>query len=140
MKESIMIGADVVALFCRLQMNIKRDIPIRPSEMGALIYIQQHREPTTPLMISDFFQITKPSVTAIINALLKKGYLIKTPSPKDGRSYRVSISSKGYELVKSTKDEYFKAIELLEEKMGPENYGIFIQSLQQANKILSEVK
>ncbi|MBM7614155.1 MarR family winged helix-turn-helix transcriptional regulator [Alkaliphilus hydrothermalis] len=138
MDNDIMIGADTVTLFNRLQMNAKRDIPIRPSEMGVLIFTQKQSEPVTPLMISNFFRISKPSVTSMINSLIKKEYLIKTPSPTDGRSYTVSTSDKGKELVESTYNEYFRTIELLKNKMGDKEFNSFIQLMQKANSVLSE--
>ncbi|MCC5910446.1 MAG: MarR family transcriptional regulator [Clostridiaceae bacterium] len=138
MKENIVTAADTVAMFCRLQMHARRDLPIRSSEMGVLIYIQKQEEEVTPLMISNFFQIAKPSVTTMINELIKKNYLLKVPSATDRRSYTVSITEKGQELVVSAHEEYFKAIAILEEKMGAKDFKSFIELIQKANTILSE--
>ncbi|ABR48202.1 transcriptional regulator, MarR family [Alkaliphilus metalliredigens QYMF] len=140
MKENIILAAEEIAMFCRLQMYVKKGLPIRSSEMGVLIYIQKQDEAVTPLMISNFFQITKPSVTAMINELIKKEYLVKAPSVTDGRSYTVSITDKGQKLVASTHDEYFKAMELLKEKMGVADFDVFLRLLQSANEILKEAK
>jgi DNA-binding MarR family transcriptional regulator len=140
MDNDINMSADAIAQFCRLQMNIKRDIPIRPSEMGALIFTQRYNAPITPLMLSNFFKISKPSVTAMVNSLIKKDYLIKTPSSTDGRSYTVSITDKGTELVESTYNEYFRIMELLKKKMGCKEFNLFIELIQKANMILSEEK
>ena len=106
--------------------------------MGVLIYIQKQKEGVTPLMISNFFQISKPSVTTMINELIKKNYLVKTSSQTDRRSYIVSITEKGLELVLSTQDEYFKLISILEDKMGEKEFGLFIELIQKANNILGE--
>lgn len=140
MDNDINISADAIAQFCRLQMNIKRDIPIRPSEMGALIFTQRYNAPLTPLMLSSFFKISKPSVTSMVNSLIKRDYLIKTPSSTDGRSYTVSITDKGTELVESTYNEYFRTMELLKKKMGCKEFNLFIELIQKANYILSEEK
>ena len=140
MNEYIITSADAVGMFCRLQMTVKRDLPVRSSEMGVLIYIQKQGDPVTPLMISNFFKIAKPSVTTMVNSLIKKDYLQKTASATDGRSYTISITNKGKELVESTCNEYFRTIEVLEEKMGKEDFEIFIQLIQKANKILGEEK
>lgn len=138
MQEKIIIAADEIAMFCRLQLYARKDLPIRSSEMGVLIYVQNQKEAVTPLMISNFFQIAKPSVTAMINELIKKNYLVKVPSPTDGRSYIVSITEKGTELVTSTHDEYFKLISVLEDKMGAKDFELFIELIQKANTILGE--
>ncbi|MBT2732597.1 hypothetical protein [Carnobacterium sp. ISL-102] len=138
MKESIMDSRDVVSRFCRLQMNKKMGIPIRASEMGALIYVQKSEDKVTPLMISNFFGIAKPSVTDMIDSLIKKTYLIKKPSKIDRRSYTVEVTEKGHELLESTAKEYLRTMDLLEEKMGDQKFSLFIQLLQEANELLSE--
>lgn len=138
MKEYIMTATEEVAMFCRLQMNIKKDLPVRPSEMGVLIYTSKQEEAVTPLMISHFFQIAKPSVTSMVNSLINQDYLIKTPSSTDGRSYTVSITTKGCQLVETTYDEYFSAMALLEEKMGEDDFKLFLQLIMKANSILKE--
>jgi DNA-binding MarR family transcriptional regulator len=130
MNEDIIMSVETVSRFCRLQMNIKRDIPIRPSEMGALIFIKKCEDPVTPLMISNFFSISKPSVTDMINSLIKKDYLIKTPSDKDKRSYTVFPTQKGHELVETTFKEYVKTMELLEQSMGTQEFKLFVQLLE----------
>ncbi|UDE94502.1 hypothetical protein LHA31_07760 [Carnobacterium viridans] len=40
--------------------------------MGALIYVQKTEDKVTPLMISTFLGIAKPSVTDMVNTLIKK--------------------------------------------------------------------
>lgn len=139
MKPDFVKGADAIGMFCRLHMNTKRDLPIRPSEMGVLIYIQKQSESVTPLMISQFFNIAKPSVSAMVKALTKNGYLTQSPSETDKRSYTINISDKGKMLVETTFVEYFKSVELLKEKMGEAKFNQFIELVETANKILEEV-
>jgi len=138
MKENILDSRDVVSRFCRLQMNKKMAISIRASEMGALIYVQKSEAQVTPLMISNFFGIAKPSVTDMVDSLIKKTYLIKMPSKIDRRSYTVEVTEKGHELLESTSEEYLRTIDFLEEKMGYQKFSLFIQLLQEANELLSE--
>ncbi|MDF2905108.1 MAG: transcriptional regulator, MarR family [Herbinix sp.] len=140
MNIDLITSADAVGMFCRLHMNAKRDIPIRPSEMGVLIYTQKQINPVTPLMISQFFKITKPSVTQMVNNLVKLNYLIKEPSVKDKRSYILRITHKGTDLVEQTFEEYFKSIELLKDKMGEGSFMQLIELIQMANSILEEDK
>lgn len=131
--------AEEIGLFCRLNMNTKKDIPIRSSEMGVLIYIYKQGE-ITPLMISQFFRIKKPSVTTQINSLIKNNYIEKTPSKTDGRSICLKITDKGKNLVEITFDEYLRVVNLLKDKMGIDNFDVFIDYVHHANTILGEVK
>lgn len=133
-------SADVIGMFCRLNMKLKRDLPIRASEMGVLIFISKYEMEVTPLMISQFFRITKPSVTSMLNTLLKKFYLEKIPSKIDMRSYSLKITKKGENLVDSTFVEYHKSIELLKNRMGESDYMELIRLLTTANQILEEIK
>jgi DNA-binding MarR family transcriptional regulator len=139
MSPDLANSADAIGMFCRLHMNTKRDIPIRPSEMGVLIYTQKQAEAVTPLMISQFFNIAKPSVSAMVKALIKSGYLVQTPSKIDKRSYTLDITNKGKVLVETTFSEYFKSVELLKVKMGTTKFNQFIELIQTANTILEEV-
>ena len=139
MKLELVNSADAIGMFCRLHMNTKRDLPIRPSEMGVLIYTKKQSDSVTPLMISQFFNIAKPSVSAMVKALTKNGYLTQSPSETDKRSYTINITEKGKKLVETTFVEYFKSVELLKEKMGEAKFDQFIELIETANKILDEV-
>lgn len=136
MNNMLIDSADIMSMFCRLQTNSKPDIPIRSSEMGVLIFIQKQGVPVTPMNISQFFKITKPSVTSMVNALVKKGYLSKEQSEVDKRSYILKITDKGNALVDSTFNDYYKSIGLLQDNMGEYVFNQFIESMQLANNIL----
>ena len=83
--------------------------------------------------------IAKPSVSAMVKALVKNGYLIQKPSETDKRSYTINITEKGITLVETTFIEYFKTVELLKEEMGELKFNQFIELIETANKILEEV-
>ena len=136
MNKDINLAAMQVALFCRLNMNRKTNIPIRCSEMGALIYIAVSEQPVSPAMISSFFGITKPSATAILKTLDKNGYIERTPSKQDKRSYTLLLTECGQQLVDEARAEYSKAIELVHKQLGDENFVQFIHLIRQANIIL----
>lgn len=133
-------GAEQVSLFCRLNINTKRQLPIRASEMGMLIYIVKSDEIKTPIKIAEFFKITKPMVTAMVNSMLKKGYLTKAPSQTDKRSYTLIPTEKTIFLVEQTYAEYYKTMELLKTKMGEVDYFNLVKLLETANSILLEDK
>ncbi|OJF94172.1 MarR family winged helix-turn-helix transcriptional regulator [Alkalibacterium sp. 20] len=140
MNNMLIDSADIISLFCRLQLTTKPDIPIRSSEMGVLIFIQKQESAATPMNISQFFKITKPSVTSMVNALVKKEYVLKEQSVADKRSYVLNITGKGNKLVESTFNDYYKSIELLRDNMGKDKFHQFIESMQLANDILEKGK
>jgi len=140
MNDDMIQSADVIGLFCRLNMKLKRDLPIRASEMGVLIYVSKQDIEVTPLMISQFFKISKPSVTSMINTLLRISYLEKISSLVDKRSYSLRITNKGRNLVESTFNEYHKSIELMMNEMGESDYMELIRLLSKANQILEGIE
>ena len=111
--EQFIKGAEEVTLFCRINMNIKRELPIRASEMGMLIYLVKSEEPINSIKIAEFFKVTKPNVTAMVNSMLKKEYIIKEQSKLDKRSFILKPTQKAIDLVEETYDEYFKTMKLL---------------------------
>ena len=132
--------AEAISLFCRINMNAKRELPIRASEMGMLILIVKSGISQTPIKIAEFFKVSKPMVTAMAASLLKKGYLLKTPSEEDKRSFTLSPTAKAIELVEQTYSEYYKTVEMLKVKMGEKEYDKLIELLVRANNILLEEK
>lgn len=133
-------GAEIIALFCRLNISRKPGLPIRSSEMGFLIFLLRSKEPLTPLAAARFFKISKPMVTAMIRVLEKGGYLIKKPSLIDGRSFDLCPTEKARLLVEQTYEEYLKMIGVLHEKLGTSDYDTLIALLERANCILLEGK
>ena len=138
--EQFIKGAEEVTLFCRINMNIKRELPIRASEIGMLIYLVKSEEPINSIKIAEFFKVTKPNVTAMVNSMLKKEYIIKEQSKLDKRSFILKPTQKAIDLVEETYDEYFKTMKLLSDKMGENDYKELIELLGKANNILLEEK
>lgn len=138
--ESHILGAEQVTLFCRLNMNIKRDLPVRASEMGLLIYLVKTNGPKTSIQIADFFKVTKANVAAMVHSLVKSGYIEKEASKHDKRSFNLIPTQKAITLVDETYHEYFKTMELLMNEMGLDDYMQLISLLKKANKILLEEK
>ena len=140
MSDELIKGAETVSMFCRLNINVKKDLPIRSSEMGLLILICRNDIPVTPVMAANFFKVKKPMITTMVSNLLKHGYIEKIPSQEDKRSFFLNPTEKTRLLVFDTYSEYMKTIELLLHKLGSVNFGKFIILLEKANSILLEEK
>ncbi len=138
--EELLKAAEHISLFCRLNINTKRELPIRSSEMGMLIYLCKTDGDKTPMGISRFFKVSKAMATNMVTAMHKKGYITKQPSQEDRRSNRIIPTPKAMELVENAYDEYYKTMLTLSEKMGSKNFAALIDLLDQANTILLEEK
>jgi len=133
-------SAEVVSLFCRLNLNAKKNIPVRSSEMGLLIYVVKSEVPVTPLMAANFFKVTKPMVAAMVSSLTRQGYITKVPSQDDKRSFTLSPCAKTVELVEQTYSEYHKTLESLRVRLGDDDFNSLIVLIEKANTVLCEDK
>lgn len=138
--KDISDAAKEVALFCRLNINSKKGLPIRSSEMGLLIYLVKEMGEHTPLSAAHFFKVSKSMITNMVAALSQKGYLRKERSQIDKRSTILYPTEKAVQLVEETYDEYNKTISLLKNKMGAAHFESLIELLECANQILLEEK
>ncbi len=134
--NGLMKGAEIISLFCRININAKKVLPIRSSEMGMLIFLVKEPGEHTPLQISEFFKVTKPMITAMVHSLIKKDYVIKVPSQVDKRSFTVKPTGKAILLVNETYDEYCKNIQLLKDGLGIKKFENLTGLINEANKIL----
>ncbi|MFP4078733.1 MAG: MarR family winged helix-turn-helix transcriptional regulator [Candidatus Izemoplasmataceae bacterium] len=136
MDSTIVKSANTVSMFCRMQMKRRMDIPIRPSEMGVLIFIHETAKQVTPVEISRYFNIKKPSVTAMLKTLIAEDYLEKKPSEEDRRSYALTCTDKGNALVNATFEDYHETMRTLKEGMGEDKFNTLMDLLDQANRVL----
>lgn len=130
----------VFSKFCNGYMELKKELPVRPSEMGVLNIIVQREGFFTPLMIAELLGVSKPMVTAHITALEKKGYIKKEYSKEDKRSFYVIPTDKATELVKTTAEKTSRYLQQIEATLGEQTFEILINILSDTNKILTKVK
>lgn len=135
-KDSLIKEAEVVSMFCRININKKRNLPIRSSDIALLLLISKCESPITSVMAADFFKVKKPMITTVVTRLQEHGYIERVPSHHDKRSFFLSLTDKARQLINETFTEYFKTIELLRQKLGTEDYQNFITLLEKANQVL----
>ncbi|WP_125762039.1 MarR family winged helix-turn-helix transcriptional regulator [Companilactobacillus hulinensis] len=133
-------ASEQVSLFCRLNNNIKKELPIRSSEMGMLIYLVKTDNDKTPNGAAKFFNVTKSMATNMVSSLLQQGYITKKQSELDKRSFILIPTDKANSLVDDAYEEYFKAMSSLQKNMGDDKFNELIVLLRSANQILLEEK
>lgn len=128
----------VFSKFSRNYMELKKDLPIRPSEMGVLNIIVQREGQFTPLMIAELLEVSKPMVTAHITSLEKKGYIFKEYSKEDKRSFFVLPTDKARDLVAKTTETMNGYLYQIEAELGETAFNQLTDILTRTNKILKE--
>ena len=126
----------VLSVFSKNYMDLKKDLPIRPSEMGVLNIITETTGPHTPIMLAEALKVSKPMITAHLTSLTNKGYITKQPSFEDKRAYYILPTEKARALVKSAKDDLYRHLDQLVDGMGKEQFGLLVKLAGEANRIL----
>lgn len=130
----------IFSIFCSSYTTLKKELPIRPSEMGVLNIIVQRDGLFTPLMIAELLAVSKPMITAHITALEKKGYIVKEYSKDDKRSFYVIPTDKAKDLVKITATKMSNYLSQIEKSLGSENFENLLGILSNTNMILKQIK
>lgn len=126
----------VLSIFAKNYIELKKDLPIRPSEMGVLNIITQTEGPHTPVMLADMLRVSKPMITAHIRSLESKGYITKKPCTQDKRVYYILPTEKALELVEYAKNDLNEKLEQLVKGLGSEEFDSLIELAEKANNIM----
>lgn len=126
----------VLSIFCKNYMELKKGLPIRPSEMGVLTIISETPGPHTPVIVAELLGVSKPMITAHLTSLINKGYITKKPSLEDKRAYYILLTKKGKALVESAKLDLMEQLHYLENELGEENFNTLVMLTQEANKLI----
>ena len=130
----------VLSLFGKSYAELKKDLPIRPSEMGVLNIITGTPGPHTPMMLAEALKVSKPMITAHLTSLTNKGYITKKPSLEDKRAYYILPTEKARALVKDAKEDLYWHLEQLENGLGEEGFELLVKLAGEATSILEAGK
>lgn len=128
----------VFSKFSRNYMALKKDLPIRPSEMGVLNIITKRNGLFTPIMIAELLEVTKSMVANHISVLEEKGYIIKEYLKNDKRSFYVIPTDKAKDLVLKTETNLNEKLINLEKKIGTKRFDELISTLEEVKSYLED--
>ncbi|MGL4953201.1 MAG: MarR family winged helix-turn-helix transcriptional regulator [Culicoidibacterales bacterium] len=139
MKEEVLWKvAEDLATVARRQQQLNRQLPIRSSEMGVLIFIDSQAHPITATEIGRFLGVAKPSVTTIVKSLVQSEYVLLLVNEHDQRKKHIQLTKKGKALLEESKCSYQIRLERIAAELGEADFIQFSQLLQRVNSILEE--
>ena len=130
----------VFSKFARDFNELKRYLPIRPSEMTLLNIVTRGNRSLTPLALAEIMAVSKPMIAALIQSLEKKEYIYKEPSPDDKRSFFVRPTDKAKELCIKYEEKQTERLIEIEEKLGEEDFAQLVDLMDKAQRIIREIK
>lgn len=124
--------------FCKNYMELKKGLPIRPSEMGVLNIIAETEGPHTPAVIAEMLGVSKPMITAHIASLESKGYITKDPSVQDKRAYYILPTEKATDLVQKIQADTAGHLDRMIGHMGQNNFDTLVRLIDEANCVIEK--
>lgn len=127
----------ILSLFCKNYMDLKKNLPIRPSEMGVVNIISEGEGKFTSIELAKMLLVSKPMITAHISSLIEKGYVTTEQSLDDKRVFYIIPTTKALDLVERTKNDLNKTLEEFIKNIGEEEFANFVSVADLVNKILA---
>lgn len=128
----------VLSVFSKNYMDLKKGLPIRPSEMGVLNIITGTPGLHTSVVLAELLGVSKPMITAHLSSLAEKGYIIKEQSSEDKRVYYIIPTEKALALVESAKRDTERQLSRLMDAMGQDAFDMLVRLAQKANDTLKK--
>ena len=91
---------------------------------------------TTPMAISKKLTIDKSYTSRLINHLVKKELIIKSPSPTDSRSVELNFTEKGIQTFKDINDESNLQVKEMIQKLNSDQQEEFFKCITTAKNLL----
>ena len=93
-----------------------------------IIYSMQGK--CTASKLADLLCVSRPGVTKKINELIDQGLIVKTPDPKDGRKYFLSVNEDTAPQYRIYRQQDDLAVKIITEKYSEEDVKKFSEMLQ----------
>ena len=128
----------IFSIFSRDYMELKKDLPIRPSEMGVLNIITKRKEKFTPVMVADLLGVSKPMIANHISVLEKNDYVYKEFSLDDKRRFYILPTDKAKKLVEDEEKKLNRYLKKIEKHLGKDNFDLLVSLVNEANQVLEK--
>ena len=115
-----------------------KEYEIPAQHLDLLSQLVTHEDGMTPMHLSKIMGVNKTIISRVIDSLNQGGYLVKTPDPKDKRSYFVSITELGREKIDKIYTYYLSPIYELRKKLGDEDFFELMFCIEKANKKMNQ--
>lgn len=81
------------------------ELGLNPAQLDALAYLERcNKYSDTPAALADFLASSRGTVSQTLLALERKGLIVKTPDPHDGRVWRCALTPEGRAALRTAED------------------------------------
>jgi DNA-binding MarR family transcriptional regulator len=93
------LSNELVVLTARLVRDVRRNNSEVPAASTRLLSLLDELGPSTVGALAAADRCSQPTMTGLVNGLVEKSWLERTPHPEDARSSLVSMTALGRELL-----------------------------------------
>ncbi|MCW2818840.1 MAG: hypothetical protein JWR42_1627 [Marmoricola sp.] len=93
------LSNDMVVLVARLVREVRRHNTEVPAASTRLMSLLDELGPSTVGALAQADRCSQPTMTGLVNGLVLKGWLVRTPHPDDARSTLVSMTDEGLRVL-----------------------------------------
>lgn len=131
------IAVELNLSHCRLKQYIasmlkKKGVPLTP-EQFILIDLLWNQGAMSQQQLADQMQKDKNSVTKLVDAIEKKGFVVRSQNPKDRRSNTILLTEKAELLKSGAKQNGIYILDRMLEGISEEELRNFLQTLAKLN-------
>jgi DNA-binding MarR family transcriptional regulator len=110
--------SEVLAAFTRLRREndllvaaIARDHGLHAPDFRAVAFVRM-TPGVTPRGLAEYLALSLSATTAMVDRLVAAGYVLRSPNPDDGRSFRLETTLEGARAVEAAVELYTEAFEI----------------------------
>ncbi len=97
------LSNDLVVLSARLVREVRRHTADIPAASTRLLSLLDELGPSTVSVLTAADRCSQPTMTGLVNGLVEKGWLQRTPHPGDARSSLVSMTDLGRQQLEDVR-------------------------------------
>lgn len=119
--------------------NLQSDIP--HSEFALLDIVKSLADDNikvTTSILSKMLKISKSAVSQTINALEKKGWVLRSIDAVDKRVYCVTLTNEGIHIINDLRTKHIKLAKIFLDKIGEEDTKALIRITSKVSDIINE--
>lgn len=80
--------------------------------------------------LADHLKLSKPSVTVMVNKLLKEGFLSKVQDEKDKRVFHVKLSPLGLDVIMLERESFYEVTQGIMDRLSLDEQGELMKLLE----------
>lgn len=123
----------------RLYSIVKNIRNLIHGENGALAYLLEKGECVSAKELSEQLKVNTSRVAAILNALEKKGYVVRRPDPSDHRKVCVTITDSGREHILLIRKMLLDKCSSSLSRLGEEEASMYLQIMKHICELHQEM-